>query len=581
MCVFYLSLLFLYPFHTPLFSLMAKNIKIFCKNSNSYLEVNGGDSLLDIARSIQSHIPFRPICALVNNKNEALSFPVFAPKQIEFLDHFSSSGQRVYIRSLCMMLYKALMDINPQWGIKIEHAVSKGYFCRLFDREGKNIAITDEILFSLLEGIRSLRDRCLPFERKEKLSTDVVRIFSEQHLFDKVKLMESTKEIYTTYYVLDGIADSYYGPLAPSTDYITTFNLIPFKDGMLLLGDDVANPGIPVSPVTQEKMFNAFTDYLRFNRVIGVSNVGELNEAVQEKRTSDLINVAEALHNKLLGRIADEITQRYEHGGARVVLIAGPSSSGKTTSTKRLAIQLMTNLLTPKMISLDDYFVDRVNTPRDINGDYDYESLYSLDLERFNSDLRKLLDGEEINLPTYSFEHGCRIERVRPMRLNPNEVLLIEGIHGLNPELTSALHPDSLYKVYVSALTTLSIDNHNWISTTDTRLLRRIVRDNKYRHTSALSSLQRWDSVRRGEEKWIFPFQENADATFNSSLIFELGVMKDYVEPLLREVPHNVEEYATAFRLLKLLSYFRSIPAEQIPTTSLLREFLGGSSFHY
>ncbi|MDE7381555.1 MAG: nucleoside kinase [Muribaculaceae bacterium] len=560
---------------------MGAPIKIFCKNCNEYISVNGGDSLADLIDRLDCSFDFSPICALVNNKIEPLSFQIFGPKQIEFIRPDSVIGKRVYIRSLCMMLYRALVSLFPDYSLRIEHSVSKGYFCRLFDEKGNCILPTRETIDSLLYEMHTLHTRNLPFERKEKLSEDVRDIFSRQKLYDKVLLLETTQEIYTTYYVLDGIADSYYGPLAPSTANIGVFDLRLYKDGMLLLGEDSENPGLPVAPITQEKMFKAFTDYLKFNRVIGVANVGELNKAVQQKRTSSLINVAEALHDKLLGRISDEITRRYENGGARVILIAGPSSSGKTTSTKRLAIQLMTNLLTPKMISLDDYFVNREDTPLDENGEYDYESLYSLDLERLNADLGRLLRGEEINLPTYSFEHGCRIEKKRPLRLNPNEVLLIEGIHGLNPELTRTLDPDSIYKVYVSALTTLSIDDHNWISTTDTRLLRRIVRDSKYRHTTALESLRRWSSVRRGEEKWIFPFQENADATFNSSLIFELGVMKDYVEPLLREVPHNDEQYVQAYRLLRLLSYFHSIPAEQIPTTSLLREFLGGSSFHY
>lgn len=329
-------------------------------------------------------------------------------------------------------------------------------------------------------------------------------------------------------------------------------------------------------------MYHAFTEHLKFNKVIRVSNVGELNMAVEKRQTSDLINVAEAMHDKLLGRISDEIAERRSRGDAGIVLIAGPSSSGKTTSCKRLAIQLMTNLIVPKMISLDDYFVDRVNTPRDKNtGDYDFESLYALDLERFNSDLKRLLDGEEINLPTYSFELGKRVETRRPLRLDTNDVLIIEGIHGLNPELTGTIDPRHLYKIYVSALTTLRIDDHNWISTSDNRLLRRMVRDHKYRHIPAEETLRRWPSVRRGEETWIFPFAENADATFNSSLIFELGVMKDYAEPLLRGVPHGQKQYAVANRLLKFLDLFKAIPAEQVPSTSLLREFLGGSSFHY
>jgi uridine kinase len=561
---------------------MSNKMKIFCENLNDYVEVNGGETLREIFSKFEDKLTINPICAHVNNKTENLFYPVFTPKKIEFLDDSSPSGQRVYVRSLCMMLYKAVTDVVPSALLGIEHSISRGYYCRLTDKESHQLmSITDEMVDAILVRMRELADADIPFVRKERLTKDVIEMFRAQGLDDKVRLLESLHELYTTFYRLDGVNDSYYGALAPSTCYLKVFDIKRYKEGFLLLGKDQNDREHPSTPVPQEKMYKAFTDYLRFNRIIKVSNVGDLNMAVQQKATSKLINVAEAMHDKLLGRISDEITRRNAEGGARVVLVAGPSSSGKTTSTMRLAIQLMTNLMVPKMISLDDYFVDRDKTPLDASGDYDYESLYALDLPRLNDDLRRLLAGEEINLPTYSFELGRRIERHRPLRLEPNDVLLIEGIHGLNPELTSEIDQKNVFKVYVSALTTLNIDDHNWISTTDNRLLRRIVRDNKYRHTSALDTLRRWPSVRRGEEKWIFPFQENADATFNSSLIFELGVMKQYAEPLLREVPHDVPQYAEAFRLQRFLSYFEPIPAEQIPTTSLLREFLGGSSFHY
>lgn len=560
---------------------MSKSFKVYCTNIESYIHVEGGMSLSEIAASISPELADKSICARVNNKTEDLSFPVFSPKQVEFLDSSSATGQRVYVRSLCMMLYKVLSEEMPHLSLRMEHSISRGYFCRLILDDGSVYVPSDKEVENLQERMKELHRAALPFERKEKRSEDVKRIFERQGLRDKVLLMDTTSELYTTYYRLDGLADSYYGPLAPSTLNIGVFSLLPYKDGMLLLGNEPENPDVPRQPLTQEKMYKAFTDYLKFNQVIKVANVGQLNEAVTARRASELINVAEAMHEKYLAKISDDIARRNSEGGARVVLIAGPSSSGKTTTTKRLAIQLMTNLMTPKMISLDDYFIDREKTPLDINGDYDFESLYALDLERLNSDLQRLLAGETINLPTYSFELGRRVERERPLRLEPDEVLLIEGIHGLNPELTKSLPKESIYKIYVSALTTLSIDDHNWISTTDNRLLRRIVRDNKYRHTTATESIRRWPSVRRGEEKWIFPFQENADATFNSSLIFELGVMKEYAEPLLRQVPHNSEQYSEAYRLLRLLSYFRPIPADQVPPSSLLREFLGGSSFHY
>lgn len=559
-------------------------LNIYCVNLQRYVEVAGGETLNEIFEEIRKEFPagFTPVCANVNNKTEGLTFPVYAPKMVEYLDDLTPTGEKVRVRSLCMLLYKSVTDINPLLRLRIEHSISRGYYCRLTTRDSKPRAVTDPVVISAIEErMHQLAEADLPFIRREMLSRDVTEIFSRQNLMNKVLLMSTTRELYTPFYELDGIADSFYGPLAPSTGQLGPFRLRPFKEGFLLLGRDPENPGETVKSTTQEKMYRAFTDYLQFNEIIGVSNVGELNAATLSGQAANVINVAEALHGKLLGKIASDIKRRRDEGGARIVLIAGPSSSGKTTSTKRLGIELMTNLIVPKMISLDDYFVDREHTPRDEEGDYDYESLYALDLERLNNDLRSLLDGEEVNLPSYSFELGRRVEKKKPLRLEKNEVLLIEGIHGLNPELTASLPAKEIYKVYVSALTTLSIDDHNWISTTDTRLLRRIVRDHKYRATDAAETIRRWPSVRRGEEKWIFPYQENADAMFNSSLIFELAVMKDYAEGLLREVSHDRREFAEAYRLLRLLSYFRPIPLSHIPSTSLLREFLGGSSFKY
>lgn len=560
---------------------MNSEIRIFCKNTGSYHNVPGGSTLLEIAAMPEINLPFNPICALVNNKSEHLGYAIFGPKEVEFLDRHHQVGLDVYVRSLCMIMYRAVLSIDDSMILRIEHSISRGYFCRLFDSGMCPVEITDDLVESLLIAMREIIATDYPFERHEDRTVDVIEIFRTQGLYDKVRLLETVSDIYTSYYMLDGIADSFYGPLAPSTSHIPLFDIRKWHDGILLLGPDPENPDIPASPVTQHKMFAAFTEHLKFNRVIRVSSVGELNLAVERRETAELINVAEALHAKLLGKIADEISERKRNGGASIILMAGPSSSGKTTTSKRLGIQLMTNLMRPKLISLDDYFVDRHLTPRDESGDYDYESLYALDLEQFNTDLRALLRGEEINLPTYSFEFGRRIDRPRPLRLERNDVLIVEGIHGLNPELTSAIAPKDLFKVYVSALTTMRIDNHNWISTSDSRLLRRIVRDNKYRHTTPEETIRRWPSVRRGEERWIFPFQENADATFNSSLLFEIGVMKPYAAPLLETVPHNVPEYTQAYRLMRFLNHFRSIPDEQVPSTSLLREFLGGSSFHY
>ncbi len=554
-----------------------ETLKIFCQNLKAYVEIRGGETLADVSARLASRLPFTPICARVNNKTESLAYPVYSPKLVEFLSPSSPSGTRTYVRSLCMMLYCALQRRFPGAKLQIEHSISRGWYVRL-SSDVKADADTARIL---KEEMTELHRRDLPFVRKQKLTADVIRIFEKQGLDDKVLLLRTASELYTTYYRLDDLADSYYGCLAPSTGMIGTFDLVPYKEGFILLAEDPANPGHTPEMPRQEKMYTAFTDYLAFNRIVGVSNVGEMNQAVERGLQSKLINVAEAMHNNKIARMADEITRRYDEGGARIVLVAGPSSSGKTTTTKRLAIQLMTNLLEPQMISLDDYFVDRDRTPRDEHGDYDFESLYALDLEQFNSDLSALLRGEEVELPYYNFELGRREYRGNRISLRGRSVLLIEGIHGLNPELTASIEERMKYKVFVSALTTLSIDDHNWVPTTDNRLLRRIIRDNAYRGVGAAETIRRWPSVRRGEERWIFPYQENADAMFNSSLLFELGVLKERGEEILKRVPNDAPEYAEAYRLRKFLSYFLPIDEKYIPSTSLIREFIGGSSFRY
>ncbi|MCM1310358.1 MAG: nucleoside kinase [Bacteroides sp.] len=547
-----------------------QNLRIFCKNLDEYVSVSGGESLADIAQRLESRLGFRSICAHVNNKNEGLHFRVYMPKLVEFMDSATPCGNRVYIRSLCMMLYRAVQSLCPGATLKIEHSISHGWFCRL----SPEIEITPQFIAAIKSELLRLHNADLPFEYFEELTGDVISLFDKQGLHDKVTLLETVRELYTKFYRLEGLVDSYYGCLAPSTGFISEFDIKPYHDGFILLGrDQDAEP--------QEKMFAAFTDYLRFNHIVGVNNVGEMNRVTRRGDARELINVAEAMHANKIARIADEITSRYESGGARIVLVAGPSSSGKTTFTKRLAIQLMTNLLEPKMISLDDYFVNRDQTPRDEDGDYDFESLYALDLKKFNSDLQDLLDGKTVELPYYNFEKGEREYHGNKINLSGRSVLLIEGIHGLNPSLTEEIAPRMKFKIYVSALTTLAIDNHNWVPTTDNRLLRRIIRDAAYRGVSAEESIRRWPSVRRGEERWIFPYQENADATFNSSLLFELGVLKERGEELLKRVPQDVPEYAEAYRLRKFLSYFTPIDEKFIPSTSLIREFIGGSSFNY
>ena len=557
---------------------MTDDLKIYCKNTQEYIDIDGGDSLQEIYETLSTRLPFKPICALVNNKVEALNFKVYAPKMVEYLDSTSSHGSKVYVHSLCMVLYKAIEDLFPGKRLRIEHSIAGGFYCLIKHEQD---ILNDEVIAQIKKRMREIVDEDIKFVRRERLTTDVIEMFRKQGLADKVRLLSTSNDLYTTYYKLDNIIDSYFGPLAPSTGYVKVFDLIPYKEGMLLLAHDKENPSQVHKTYHMEKMYKAFTDYVKFNDIVRLDDVGRLNEVIDKNRAPLLINVAEALHDKMFARIADEITRRYHEGGARVVLIAGPSSSGKTTSSKRLGIQLVTNYIIPKIISLDNYFLDREHTPRDEDGDYDYESLYALDLEQFNKDIKALIAGEEVAMPTYNFQTGEREYRGNTLKLGENNILLMEGIHGLNPELTKDIADEMKFRVYVSALTTLSIDDHNWVSTTDNRLLRRIVRDFKYRGASAQSSIARWPSVRRGEEKWIFPYQENADAMFNSSLLFELAVMKDYAVPILKQVPVNVPEYAEANRLLRFLSYFKSLDPSNIPSTSLLREFLGGSSFTY
>ena len=557
---------------------MTDDLKIYCKNTQEYIDIDGGDSLQEIYETLSTRLPFKPICALVNNKVEALNFKVYAPKMVEYLDSTSSHGSKVYVHSLCMVLYKAIEDLFPGKRLRIEHSIAGGFYCLIKHEQD---ILNDEVIAQIKKRMREIVDEDIKFVRRERLTTDVIEMFRKQGLADKVRLLSTNNDLYTTYYKLDNIIDSYFGPLAPSTGYVKVFDLIPYKEGMLLLAHDKENPSQVHKTYPMEKMYKAFTDYVKFNDIVRLDDVGRLNEVIDKNRAPLLINVAEALHDKMFARIADEITRRYHEGGARVVLIAGPSSSGKTTSSKRLGIQLVTNYIIPKIISLDNYFLDREHTPRDEDGDYDYESLYALDLEQFNKDIKALIAGEEVAMPTYNFQTGEREYRGNTLKLGENNILLMEGIHGLNPELTKDIADEMKFRVYVSALTTLSIDDHNWVSTTDNRLLRRIVRDFKYRGASAQSSIARWPSVRRGEEKWIFPYQENADAMFNSSLLFELAVMKDYAVPILKQVPVNVPEYAEANRLLRFLSYFKSLDPSNIPSTSLLREFLGGSSFTY
>ena len=553
-------------------------LQIYCKNNNSTREFPEGSSLLDIYNGFNLNMPYGPVSAKVNNKVESLDFRVYYNKDIEFLDITSSSGMRTYVRSLFFILVKAVEELYPQGSISLEHPISKGYFCKLhIDR---TIGLDD--VQRIKQKMQEIIAADIPYTRTESHTEEVVRLFEKQGMMDKARLLDTYGQLYSYYYQLGDTVDCYYSSLVPSTGYIRLFDIVKYYDGLLLRIPNRENPTKLEEVVKQEKMLEVFQEYHRWNQILGISTVGDLNVACNHGHATDLINVSEALQEKKIAQIADEITHRNQDGQrVKLVLISGPSSSGKTTFSKRLSIQLMTNGLKPYPISLDDYFVNRNDTPLDENGKHDFESLYAVDLPFFEEQLTTLLNGGEVELPRYNFTTGKREMSGKKLRIDEHMILIIEGIHALNPALTSHIPNENKYKVYVSALTTILLDNHNYIPTTDNRLLRRIIRDYKYRSYSAEETIARWPSVRAGEEKWIFPYQENADAMFNSALLFELAVLKDYVEPVLRKVPNRCPEYSEAHRLLRFLNYFVSVQDKELPPTSLLREFLGGSSFQY
>lgn len=553
-------------------------LQIYCKNNNSTREFPEGSSLLDIYNGFNLAMPYGPVSAKVNNKVESLDFRVYYNKDIEFLDITSSSGMRTYVRSLFFILVKAVEELYPQGSISLEHPISKGYFCKLhIDR---TIGLDD--VQRIKQKMQEIIAADIPYTRTECHTEKVVRLFEERGMPDKARLLDTYGQLYSYYYQLGDTVDCYYSSLVPSTGYIHLFDIVKYYDGLLLRIPSRENPTKLEEVVKQEKMLEVFQEYHRWNQILGISTVGDLNVACNEGHATDLINVSEALQEKKIAQIADEITHRNQDGQrVKLVLISGPSSSGKTTFSKRLSIQLMTNGLKPYPISLDDYFVNRNDTPLDENGKHDFESLYAVDLPFFEEQLTTLLNGGEVELPRYNFTTGKREMSGKKLRIDEHMILIIEGIHALNPALTPHIPNENKYKVYVSALTTILLDNHNYIPTTDNRLLRRIIRDYKYRNYSAEETIARWPSVRAGEEKWIFPYQENADAMFNSALLFELAVLKDYVEPVLRKVPNRCPEYSEAHRLLRFLNYFVSVQDKELPPTSLLREFLGGSSFQY
>ena len=553
---------------------MRQVLHIRCKNNKKTQEVPIGSTLSDIYEEINLQMPYGPVSAKVNNKVEGLHYRVYHNKDVEFLDLLTPSGIRTYTRSLFLVLCKAVHDLYPTSGVIIDIPVSNGYYCNL--QLGHEI--TAEDVDRIRTRMQEIIDAKIPIQRYETTTEEAVKMFTELGDIQKAKLLKSSGSLYCVYYVLEDYKDYYYGSMLTNTSQLHLFGLEPYFDGVLLRIPSTQDPSKLGELIRQDKMFEVFKEHHRWQSILGIKTVGDFNEAVKNGLATDLINVSEALQEKKISQIADTIAERKE---IKVVLIAGPSSSGKTTFCKRLSVQLLASGVKPVQISLDDYFVNRAETPKDENGELDYESIYALNIPLINEQFNALFRGEEVELPKYNFQTGMSEKSGKKLHLGENNILLVEGIHALNPALTEQIADDKKFKIYASALTTILLDDHNYIPTTDNRLLRRIVRDYKYRGCSAQETIHRWPSVRAGENKWIFPYQEQADVMFNTALLFELAVIKPQAEEVLEQVPENCEEYAEAYRLRKFLKYFAPLPFRNLPPTSLLREFLGGSSFKY
>ncbi len=553
---------------------MTQLLHIRCKNNKKSLKVPMGSTLSDVFKEINLQMPYGPVSAKVNNKVEGLHYRLYHNKDVEYLDLHTQSGIRTYTRSLFLVLCKAVHDLYSRSEVIIDIPVSNGYYCNL--KLGH--AITAEDVNRIRTRMQEIVNAHLPIQRFETTTEEAIDMFSKLGDEQKAKLLKSSGTLYTVYYVLDDYKDYYYGSMLTNTSQLYLFGLEPYFDGVLLRIPSVQDPSQLGALIRQDKMFEVFKEHHRWQSLLGIKTVGDFNEAVGNGEATNLINVSEALQEKKISQIADKIAAKKD---IKVVLIAGPSSSGKTTFCKRLSVQLLASGVKPVQISLDDYFVNREETPKDEQGEYDYESIYALNIPLINEQFNALFNGQEVELPKYNFQTGSSEKSGNKLRLEENNVLVVEGIHALNPTLTAQIPDDKKFKIYASALTTILLDNHNYIPTTDNRLLRRIVRDYKYRGCSAQETIRRWPSVRAGENKWIFPYQEQADVMFNTAMLFELAVIKPQAEEVLEQVPENCEEYAEAYRLRKFLKYFSPLPFRDLPPTSLLREFLGGSSFKY
>ena len=554
-------------------------IQIYCINTEQHYSVPRGSNLLEIYNMIGLQLPYRAVAARVNYRLEDLNYYVYKPKNIEFVDISCAAGMRCYVRTLSMVLAAAIRKNYPEADLRIEHPISKGYYCRLQWSDGEDRLLTSDMVRQIQTTMQEMIDADIPVVAEEIRIQEATELFKERT--DGIEsLFKTLGNPYVRYFKMGDYIDYYTDVLLPSTGYLNIFALEPYFDGMLLRIPARRQPDHLEEEVMQDKMFGIFSEYVGWNRLLNISNVGELNTVCKTKSTFNMIKLAEALHEKKVTQIADMIANR-PGGRPKFVLISGPSSSGKTTFSKRLAIQLLVNGIKPVTIAMDNYFVNRVDTPKDENGEYDFENINAIDLELFRSQLQDLLDGKEVSLPTYNFEDGKRYFLGNTLKIEKDSIIILEGIHALNPSLIPNIPRQATFRIYVSALTTINVDNHNWIPTTDTRLIRRVVRDYRYRNFSARETIARCESIIKGEEKWIYPYQENADVMFNSALIFELSVLKRHAEPILAEVPKYCAEYSEAYRLLNFLAYFEPIPEKEIPPTSMLREFVGGSSFRY
>lgn len=564
---------------------MDATITIYCKNTHTYHEVPRGISLIELKDLLHFQLPYPIIAAHVNYKVENLTFRLYKPKDIEFLDASSPSGMRAYVRTLGMVLACAVNELYPQMDLRVEHPISKGYYCTLQWHQDKDVEVGEEEAAPQItrEMISAIKQRMLqiiaedrPIIEEEKQTKEVIRLFASRYN-NESSIFEALGNPYCRYFRMGDYVDYYTNVLLPSSGYLTLFDVVSYQDGLLLRIPNRNNPTVLEDAVSQDKMFSIFREYNRWNKLLRINNVSDFNVACKQNKSFGLIKLAEALHEKKIAQIADAIAEKRP----KIVFISGPSSSGKTTFSKRLQIQLLVDGIRPEVLSMDDYFVNRVDTPKDENGEWDFENVKAVDLPFFRQQMHDILDGKEVELPTYDFSKGERVFEGRKLKLQKDSVLVIEGLHALNPCILPDVDKDLTFKIYVSALTTINIDNHNWIPTTDIRLLRRIVRDYRYRGFSARETIARCPSVVRGEQKWVYPFQEEADVMFNSALIFEFAVLKRHAEPILSEVPKFCEEYTEAHRLIKFLQYFIPVPEKEIPPTSLLREFVGGSSFRY